>query len=224
MAITRITSQDATGTGTTSAVASYPQAPTKGHLLVAVFAADATDGVETLPSGWTQAVVGAAPNATAASAYILYKVAAGDETTVTGTASTSTTCNMFIFEYSGWTATPALDKTASAGVTNGVTLASGSTPTTTFDDELVIAAICWQSAAVTSPSFTVGNTRQQVAQAMSVDSIVGARGAYSTTANWTGSSSAGLALATFRSSGAPLPNNYQGIDAANGISVSEKIR
>jgi hypothetical protein len=145
MAISRISSQDASGTSTTTSVsATYPGATTSGNLLIAVVAGAlgqtyTTNGITI--SGWTQidscyilTVFGSKDG----EGVIFGKIADGTETTITAHSTASEIAmGIFITEYSGASLT-----TDGAPFTsqNVAAVTSGSTPnlTTSNADDLII--------------------------------------------------------------------------------------
>lgn len=203
--ITRIASQDASASGTTSVTATYPLVPTKGNLLIAEVTQSDTSGTSSnglTQSGWTSAISNATADATGTTMNILYKIAGANEGQLATATSSLGVISVFIYEYTGWSGTPTLDRTVSAENHTGVTsLASGSTATTTSADELVVVGISL-NPAVTSPSFSNSfNTRGTGTQSFVGDKIVNVTGAQSSTASWTTSARAAICIASFKSVG-----------------------
>lgn len=187
MAITRIASQDATGTGTaaSSVSATYATTPTANNLLIAVVGD--TDGnlSATAITGWTQA--DNFSQSITNEAYIFYKVATGAEsTTVTASTTAGTTSCMAIYEYTGLVTTSVNDKIIGNGSDSSNTCAIGPTATTTVASELLICCGFTTGAAVTfsswSNSFNLRNSVIQTTFGLFVgDQIVSSKAAYSTT-------------------------------------------
>lgn len=220
MAIARISAQDASATGTNGAVATYPTTATNNNLLVAIGVSDTGAGTMAI-AGFTQVL----NNFTSGNQIsIFYKVSAGTETTITMTDDGGSTVNaLAIFEYSGLSTTP-LDKFASAGdnITSTLSVASGTTATTTNSDELLIAAAFWENALQTFSSATNSftNILNVGSRLFVVERIVASTGAYSTTITVTGTAGSALgAIATFA---APAVPKYRQI--VTNINGGAKLR
>lgn len=211
MAISRLIGQDATGTSsTTSVTATYPGATTANNLLIAVCGDnDGNGGTQTL-TGWTEAI--GFQNTSGSDCHIFYKVAVGNETTVTVSNSGAALMRLAIYEYTGNATSTPSDKTAGSGSTIGATTCpTGTTASTTVADELLIAGALIGGVAASSPSWSNSfNTRDTVASStinlFTADKIVSATGTYTTTVTYTGASSGATGvIATFKA--AILPNN-----------------
>lgn len=108
-----------------------------GNLLVAVCAIDKSSGGFTAyPSGFTPIYEYDSANV---SWHISYRIAAGGETSLSWTWTTSRTSTQWVGEYSGLSATP-LDQTqtANSGTTAVTSQTTGTTATTTQANELAI--------------------------------------------------------------------------------------
>lgn len=208
MAIARLASQDATGTGSnvTTVSAVYAATPTANNLLIAVYGdSDGNNGGPVTITGWTSAI--STQGSSGTDAWIFFKVATGAEsTTVTATnANTPFTSNIAIFEYSGLATSSVLDKTAvgSSGI-GATSTPTGTTATTTLANELLIAGVVVSGVAATGPSwsnsFTVrATTTNATGPLFTSDRIVSATGAYTTTVTYTGSGTGGAGvIATFK--------------------------
>lgn len=194
MAIFRITTQDATGTGTTSATATYAATPRKGNLLIAVVRDDF--GSFTLPAGWIQAVSSGAARVGA----VYYKIAGASEPTViTLSDASASTSAIAIYEYTGFSGVAQPDKTATASGTGTTTNPTGTTATTAAANELLIAytTLAGTNTATVAASFTLRNS---ITGLLAVaDQIVAATSTYSAsfTTGAVLSVSDGLGIVTF---------------------------
>ncbi len=136
-------SANATGVTVTFAAA------TAGNLLVAGFAHANNQGSYTDPSGWTL-ITSVALSAGNMFARWYYKVAAGGETSVTGTGNTSGVCRGVVAEFAGPFASTPLDVSAEneANISTAVTSeASGTTGSTSQARALAVAFFAADSAA-----------------------------------------------------------------------------
>lgn len=199
MAISRLTGQDATGTGSGSATATYANNATPGNLLIAVVGDDAGAGIPAL-TGFTVAVN---PGISGTQITIFYKVANGSEKIITCSYASAGALSLSIFEYTGTARSFALDKTGSAtsGVGTGLTATGGTTATTTEANELLIAAANWDTANVEvfASATNSFNQRLSTSPMMVVDRIVAATGAYVTDITITGTAAGWTsAIATFK--------------------------
>lgn len=203
MAISRITTQDATGTNAgTSVSATYAVTPTSGNLLVAIIQ-DNGAGISTTITGWIQAVTDSSSGT--AEAYIFYRIANGTEsTTVTANNSGATLMNIAIYEYRGLSTSLVLDKTVSNTGGAGSSVSTGTTPTTTASNELLVAGVGVFGVTATSPSWTnsfnaISTVTLGTNVTFTADRIVSHTGAYETTLSFTGIANNETALlATFR--------------------------
>lgn len=187
MAITRIPSQDATGTSsaTTSVSATYAVTPTLNNLLIAVVGD--SDGLNnaTAIAGWT--LFNNISLGTNSDLSIFYKISTGAEsTTVTATTTGGTTACMAIYEYSGLQTSSVADRTASGTNFSSATVSTGTTAATTVADELLMVAGCINGAGVTfsswSNSFNLRNSLNSgTIFLFTGDRIVAATSAYTST-------------------------------------------
>jgi hypothetical protein len=186
-----------------SLTVSYTNTPTEGNLLVAV-ARSSNSGAtidKAAISGWTLAI--SASVGTNIDAGIWYKVAGASESKdVSLTWTDATAISMIIEE---WSNTTILDKTAKTDNSGAVSSkSSGTTASTTADNELCIAA------------FGIGNTttNQSLSNSFNLEllypgtltlamasKVVSSTGAQETTLSWTTARVAGGMIATFKGSG-----------------------
>ena len=197
-----------------SITASFGSAPTQDNLLVLVHHYRNTATV-TLPAGWAQAVL---EQNSGSKITIAYKIAgAAEASDVTVSVSSSDDQTITIFEYDGIDTVSPLDQTASnsVGTGNPNSCSTGTTPTTTTADELVIAGVglngtsggwgnTWtngftQQSTVVS---TVTPQDQNKSASSTADNIVSATGTFETTESWTTGRKCQAAIATFRE---PIP-------------------
>jgi len=172
--------------------------PTSGNLLIA-FGIGTNAITNSSLSGWTR-VVNVTDTSGGKAHGLWYKIAGTAEGTVTLNWSSSTSTLISLREYSGIDATP-FDKAASINYTSGGTSKnSGTTGTTTVNDELLIAMAAFGnsiSSLAWSNSFTnmhIGG----VTNAGWASKIVATTGAYDTTATWVTTRQAGACIATFK--------------------------
>ena len=213
-AITQIQKASAGSAGSASSItASYGSTPVQDNLLVLVHHYRA-NGTVTLPAGWAQAVT---EQQSGSRITIGYKIAGASEgTDITVTVSSSGQQTITIFEYSGIDTVSPLDQTASnaVGVGNPTSCSTGTTPTTTTADELLIAGVglngtsgAWAdtwTSSFTQQSTVVssGGLANQRSASSTADNIVSATGGYETTESWTTGRKCQAAIATFRE---PIP-------------------
>lgn len=203
MAIARLSGQDALGASvTTSVSATYASTPTVGNTMIATVYANVGIGLESI-TGWTN-IVSAAFSGVAQSVEIFARVVqVGDTTTVTCSGATGATImRMHIYEYSGLASTLTTDgtNTATSGVTNVVSLLSGSVTTANANDLLFIAGATGGSSTAQSydSSFNLRQVDASAIRLFDADRIVSATGTYSSTGSWTTSLRAGSAIAAFQ--------------------------
>ncbi len=93
------------GGPSSSISATYSSTPTAGNLLWAAVAMDKSAGTITAPAGWTTVFADVAPSV---SLWVGYKIAAGNESTVTVTRSSSSAApdSIWLAEYSATTGNP----------------------------------------------------------------------------------------------------------------------
>jgi len=219
MAISRITSQDATGSGSTSATATYPQAPTPGNLLVAITGDDVNSPTLT---GWTNALSTSASAATNTDFW--FKIAGqGESRTVTATDAGATHIELATFEYTGTANGPVKDKTATGGGIGTQTTSSGTTAlTTNWVSELAIAGFYWNAFNQASPSYT--NSYTSIAAVNShlfvAQKILTTPTTAETTITVTGTNgSVGGGIVTFY---VPVRSLYRHLSLGDGMSSSER--
>jgi hypothetical protein len=188
---------------TTTVTTAFTNTPTEGNLLVAfgyARTASATyDWTYSGMSGWTF-VTGVKCSDNKDWIVIYYKVAGASESknavmTWTGAGS----IQLGIEEWSGFTS-PTLDKYASSTQAYNTSKTSGTTATTTANDELCIAGF-GLGAAKATVSFTNSYTNEiQFASnlGMMASLIVSSTGAQETTMSWTTATNCGGVIATFK--------------------------
>ncbi len=141
---------------------------------------------------------------------IAYKIAgAAEGTDVTVSVSASDDQTITIFEYSGIDTVSPLDQTA-ANAGTPTSCSTGTTPTTSTADELLIAGVGLNGtsggwANTWSNGFTQQSTvvstvsiDNQKSASSTADRIVVATGAYETTESWTTGRSCQAAIVTFQ--------------------------
>ena len=184
MAIARITTQDANGTGASPTLTvNYPGATTAGNWLFACVTANVNTATDYTPTGWTLAV---SYNTTSVTTRIYYKIADGTETGCTWTIGGGYTIYMHIYEYSGISARASLDiltyTEAKASATNGFIMYN---KTLSNSDNALLLGAAGLSTNVTSPVWTVANERQTTARLLTADKVLTAKGTYQALASWT---------------------------------------
>lgn len=200
MAISRIGTQDATGSGTSAATATYAATPTQGNLLIAILGDD--NGSTTLAnSGWSSAATVGTSNTNLT---ILYKIAGASEpTTITSTTDVGASrTELAIYEYTGFVGTISLDRTSinSNVVTSGLTLYMPPTSSTSSANELCIAGANWNNSNTISSWSNGYNTRNSVnSHLFTADSIIASSQNTFTTVVTTGTAGqTSGAIATFK--------------------------
>lgn len=197
------TKQYSSTSSSTTHVLTWNSTPTSGNLLVITVATDAA--MTSPPSGWTTNV----SVADFVGSYIISKISAGTESSVTVTINASDSCALAGFEYSG--IATGIDKTASANFQGGSGfIGCGTTATTTAANELLIAFVSSNQTArsVSSwdNSFTqLGSKGQTTGSAANVWNtsayrVVSSTGAFTTNATLdanSGSHDNGM-IATFK--------------------------
>jgi hypothetical protein len=180
-----------------SVTKAWTSTPIEGNLLVAIGDGSSVIGNASI-SGWTlaQSVLCGTTHTTA----IFYKVAGAGEGSVTldWTGSTSTTLTLM-----EWSNVNTLDKVAKSDNTGSVSSkTTGTTASTTANDELVVAAL---GVGNTVTSLTWSNSFTNRATGGLLDYcatlVVSSTGAQETTASWTTARVAGACIATFKGSG-----------------------
>jgi hypothetical protein len=139
--IAYVQSKTATANNTTIS-ATFDAAPTQNNLLIAICGYNNSGDVIDTPSGWSVAIneTGSSP-----SEAIFYKIAGASEASTVTVTKQGVTRQMalLIYEYSGIATSSPLDKTASSpdDATDDLSIASGTTATTTQADELLLAVL-----------------------------------------------------------------------------------
>ena len=199
MAIVKVQGPLGVNEGDASVTKAWTSTPTAGNLLIAIGRGENNISNASI-SGWTLAVsVQFGSNGYGG---IWYKVAGAGEGDVTLDWTSSTATQLIISEWSG-IASGTLDKTASTATTGaGVTSrSSGTTATTTADEELCIAGF-FTGNTTSLQSFSNSFTDEfslDTSPAYMASLIVASTGAYETTMSWTTSRVAGGCIATFKS-------------------------
>jgi len=189
----------------------WTSTPTSGNLLVArAIGYAASDGGAI--TAWTQVDL-ARYGATTGYVSIFVKIAGASEGSVTVTFTGATTTRLVIEEWSndtgGWNATPQdqnahLDNTGST-VTSKST---GTTGTTTVNDELSVSVIAWGNAVTGiswTNSFTASFEHPVGALVFAgAHKVLSSTGTVETTAAWTTARLAGAAIATFKTAAASV--------------------
>ena len=206
--ITQVQKASAGTAGNASSIsATYGSTPAQDNLLVLVHHYRNT-GTLTLPAGWTEAV---SQQGSGSTITIAYKVAgAAEGTDVTVSVSPSGHQTMTIFEYEGLSIVTPLDQTASNfDITTTTSCSTGTTPTTTGADQLLIAGIglngtsdgwanTWtNSFSQQSTVVSTGGSAANRSASSTADRIVTATGTYETTESWTTSRNCQAAIVTF---------------------------
>lgn len=207
--ISRISSQDATATGTTSVTAMYAATPSTNDLLVAIIWSDSgTGGLTTVPSGWSLATDSSGGSG---DLYFYYEVAPTSQpTTITFGDTSASNMILTIYEYTGNVTVSPLDKTQvnSSGISSVLSQSTGTTAATSQANELAVAAAHWTSGTQTLSSWSNG----YVALSSSIGSrmftsqlIFSFIGTQQTTITVTGTSATVLAgIVTFKAAPGPF--------------------
>ena len=197
----------------TSVTASFASTPTSGNLLLAVGYRDQPSGGSDngTITGWAKDE-SALVQASRRWVSIHSKVAGASESkNVTFSASGATSCQIHIFEVSG-IASPVLDKhthTDTSG-SNVHTMSTGSTATTTANDEFWVAGNGF-SGASTGFNWTNGFADDAQSRCHAAYLIASSTGAAETTASWTTYSLAGTVICTYKATpagGLSIPVAY----------------
>jgi hypothetical protein len=188
-AITRVQLNTGITSGGTSVAATYTTTPVAGNLLVAIHAARGEQGVL---SGWSTARASTSNDGGGVTIY--YKIAVGTENTVTATTVGSRHQTLAIFEYSGMSVVTVSDvsQVNNSGNTQVLTLATGTTSTTTESNSLLIGAFntegsasfanTWTNSFVQSSNLnTVATNPNNRTDSTSAERIVTATGTFTTT-------------------------------------------
>lgn len=153
MAISRLSGQDATGSGTTTASATYASTATAGNLLIAVIGIDNGSPISTI-TGFTKARENVVASQQAA---IFYKVSDGTETVISTSGDPGDTVDIAIYEYTGINrALVDVTATGGDGITAVLSVTSGTTARPAVDNEVAIACGYWQTVTQTFASATNG--------------------------------------------------------------------
>jgi hypothetical protein len=189
--------------------ASFPNTPTQGNLLIAFGKSVSGTASGSIP-GWTLAI-SARVGASTTFIDILYKIAgAGESKDVTYTQAGGNPTDLVIEEYDTFNT---LDKTAKVDTTGGgvTSRSSGTTATTTANDELVLALIgtgnfvtgqSWGSSFTEEFAKPVGNLTF-----FGASKVLSTTGTPETTLSWSTSRVAAGVIATFKyvSAGKVIP-------------------
>ena len=163
MAITKIRGPTSAG-GTNGATATFSGTPAPGNLLIAAVFSNTTTAASASISGWTQAQHAIHSTTGTPEIALFYRVAgAGEPTPVPLVWTGGGTCQLSIEEWTQSTGGAwALDQIAATNNTgSGVTSrSSGTTPITTYPDELAIA-VFGTANTVTAQSYSNGFTEEQ---------------------------------------------------------------
>jgi hypothetical protein len=205
-AITRVQLNTGITSGGTSVAATYTTTPVAGNLLVAIHAARGEQGVL---SGWSTARASTSNDGGGVTIY--YKTAVGTENTVTATTVGSRHQTLAIFEYSGMSVVTVSDvsQVNNSGNTQVLTLATGTTSTTTESNSLLIGAFntegsasfanTWTNSFVQSSNLnTVATNPNNRTDSTSAERIVTATGTFTTTESWGTSRRAAGVIVAFR--------------------------
>lgn len=230
MAYARLTGQDASGTGTTTATATYVGATTAGNLLLAIVGSNSATAAGLSTAGWTSIISNGTGNPNAA---LFAKIAAGTETAIGATGATNTA--ICVFEYSGAPSSAATDGTAAASSATGA-VTTKLTPSITpvnpnsliFSVAFVLNAPNATSGLAWTQSTLVGLTTAGGVKLVGGEYLTaGNRSGFTETLNWTGAVNAVTLIAAFQINPIIQPtklNNYQQLKVGDGLSTSEKIR
>ena len=183
-----------------SVTKSFPNTPTEGNLMIALGRGSTDGSTNASISGWTNAVY-TTTGTTANTLGLWYKVAgAAESKDVTLNWTDSITTYLVIEEWTGLSATP-LDKIANVDNSGGVTSkSSGTTDTTTVDDELCMAGF-GMGNTVSAESWSNSFVQEYVnaGHLFFLGSlIVSSTGTYETTLSWTTTRVCGGLIATFK--------------------------
>lgn len=228
MAITRLASQDASGTSSlaSSVSAVYAVTPTLNNLLIAIVGDN--DGVShaTAITNWTKA--GYITVGTSNDLAIFYKVSDGAEsTTVSATTTALSNANIVIYEFSGLAASSPLDQFATNSVSSGTSLTTTCPSGTALAPELVITAgfngdtlnlISWADPMTLVSTITNSNFKLWTAT-----NVVTSTGLALSTITLSGAVT-GLTgiIATFKGLSPNLPGNQRAhVSVGNGMSRND---
>lgn len=197
-----------------SVTVSWTSTPTSGNLLVArAIGVGASDGGSI--TGWTR-VDYARYGASTGYVAIFVKVAGAGEGNVTVTFTGSNPTRLVIEEWSnsdGWASSPIDQYTHSDAGSTVTSKSTGTTGTTTINDELAVSVIGWGSAVTSiswSNSFTSSFEQPASITFSGAHKVLSATGTQETTASWTTARLAGAAIGTFKGN-APAGGSTQGL-------------
>lgn len=217
--ITRVQAAKGSQENDASVTISWNTTPTQGNLLIAVGRGTTTIGNASI-SGWTLAS-SALITTGASTVGIWYKVAGASEGNVTLDWTGSTTTGFAIMEWSaGATILDQISKTDDTGGTV-TSRSSGTTPTTTVDDELVIAGV-GTGASTTAQSWSNSFVDEYSPDTVTFyigSLVVSSTGTYETTMSWTTARRAGGCIATFNGTGASDITLYYTAQSADPLYV-----
>jgi hypothetical protein len=196
----------------TSISATLDTGATAGNLLITAVSIDKASGTISPPAGFTLIQKGEGGVASGAFAY---KVAAGGETTVTWTYTTSEEGSMWVGEYSGLATSGVLDVSAeneSFLNTTTASISTGTTGSTSQDDEFVIAMFAADSGNSVGATRSWTNSFISVAEVTETSGspflavarkLLTTTGTTETTVSHSGSDESYAAIATFKVGGGP---------------------
>lgn len=179
--ITLVPGQFATGSGTSTATATFANATNPGNLLLASVWTNNNNALAI--AGWTQRASSTQLNIQAT---IFEKIADGSETAVTVTNGNTGT-RLHIFELSGQAASSAFVTSSTGGAATNTTATTAAVTTTSNDD--FIFTINTSGALMTSPTvnspFTLIGTDGASSRILTASYTAPTPGSYQATFNWT---------------------------------------
>jgi hypothetical protein len=232
-AISRVQSNTGITSGGTSVTATYSTTPVAGNLLVAIHASRGEIGAMT---GWSTARSSTSNDG--GGIVIYYKIAQPNESvSVIATTVGSRHQTLAIFEYAGISVVTPVDVSqVNNSSTNTVTtLSTGTTPTTTESNTLLIGALSTEGSATfantwinsfvqTSNLNTVAANPAQRTDSTSAERIVTSTGAYTTTETWSTNRRAAGVIVAFKAARATQYNyrwygNADSVQPAAALSI-----
>lgn len=192
--------QSASGTGAgTSAVATLASTPVNGNEIIAI-----VRGTSILANNYNVSTGAGNFNFNAGElvaspgVLVFQKNASGDTSTVTATATGSTNTQLHVLEVAGLKATPFDQAVGSTGIAV-TSLSTGTTPATTVDYELLIAAIAQFNTNGSGITWTNGFTAlAETDRLITAWKIIRAVATAETTGGWTTARAASAILATYK--------------------------
>ncbi len=203
----------------TTVTVTWNSTPAVGNLLIAIARGYQGTIASASISGYTLAESAVCGSSGAVG--IFYKIAGVGETgaTLVWTGATASVY-LAIEEWSPFASAP-LDKINHTNNTGGTTSrSSGTTPATTVNDELCIAAIGW-GGAVTGLSWTNSFASEYASLSLYAYAslVISSTGTQETTASWTTSRVNGCCIATFKGNLAASKTLHYAAQAANPVGV-----